>query len=80
MKLKLQLVVVGFSSLLMACTTNKEADLPKDPAACDTLNMSYATHIAPIIKKNRCLDCHSAQTATAGIILDSYEDVSDNAE
>ena len=64
----------------MACATNKEADLPKDPIACDTLSMSYAIHIAPIIQSNRCLDCHSAQTATAGIILDNLADVSTNAE
>lgn len=80
MKLKSQFIVVGFSSLLVACTTNKEADLPKDPAACDTLSMSYATDIAPIIQSNKCLDCHSAQTATAGIILDTYTDVSANAQ
>lgn len=65
---------------VFACASNKEADLPKAPVACDTTNMSYATNIAPLFQNNKCLDCHSAQTATAGIILDNYAEASSNAE
>ncbi|MDX5321037.1 MAG: hypothetical protein LPK45_08010, partial [Bacteroidota bacterium] len=57
---------------------NKIEDLPKDPLACDTLNRSFATHIAPIFDKNGCLNCHSTQVATNGIILDDYAEVVKN--
>src|SRR5690606_21024257 len=78
--LKPILFVIAMTLLLFSCTSNNEEDLPQNPAACDTLNRSYAQHIASIFQNNKCLDCHSAQTATAGIILDNYDDVANNAD
>lgn len=76
-----------FSTLMLtliltiaSCVSNKEEDIPKKPGNCDTLGMSYAVNIASIFENNRCLDCHSAQTATAGIILDNYQSVVNNAD
>lgn len=66
--------------MLSSCVSNKEEDLPKNPNNCDTLAMSYAGDIASLFKNNRCLDCHSSQTATAGIILDNYQSVVNNAD
>lgn len=65
---------------VVSCVSNKEEDIPKKPGGCDTLSMSYAANIASIFENNRCLDCHNAQTATAGIILDNYQSVVNNAE
>lgn len=69
-------LIIAFSS----CVSNKEEDLPKTPNSCDTLSMSYATDIASLFENNQCLNCHSTQTATAGIILDNYQSVVNNAD
>lgn len=80
MKLIYSFGVLGMLMIYGSCASNKAEDLPKTPAACDTLNMGYAEDIASIFEENRCLDCHSQQTATAGIILDNFQGVADNAE
>lgn len=80
MKIIVRFALFGAMLSVFACVNNKQADLPTDPAACDTVSLSYSKHIAPLIAANNCLNCHSAQTATAGIILDNYADVSSNAE
>lgn len=80
MKLIYSILMFAFFLALGSCVSNKEEDLPKPLNNCDTLAMSYAGDIASIFQKNRCLDCHSTQTATAGIILDTYQDVVNNAD
>ena len=41
---------------------------------CDTLNMSYANNVVPILKNN-CYTCHSKGNTVGsyGILLDNYE-------
>ena len=42
------------------------------PGTCDTVNMQYAAHIAPLIQTN-CFSCHStANMAISGISLEGY--------
>ncbi len=38
---------------------------------CDTANMTYSTHVKPILQ-NECTSCHAASNASGGIILDTY--------
>jgi cytochrome c551/c552 len=73
------LLLLAFFQALSSCVSNKEEDIPK-PNTCDTLTMSYAEDIASLFENNECLDCHSTQTATAGIILDNYQSVVNNAD
>lgn len=80
MKIFTRIALIGVVVSMFACVNNKQSDLPKDPSSCDTNNMTYTKHMAPLIESNQCLNCHSAQTATAGIILDNYTDVVANAE
>ena len=48
---------------------------------CDTLNMSYANNIVPILKNN-CYSCHSAGNTAGsyGVLLDSYDHLKDWAK
>jgi hypothetical protein len=39
--------------------------------ACNTDNMSYQTHIAPILQRN-CYSCHSAAANTGNITLEGH--------
>ncbi len=41
---------------------------------CDTLNMSYAQDIQPILATN-CVGCHSSSVASGGVVLDNYNSV-----
>lgn len=46
--------------------------------ACDTLNVGYASTIAPIMQL-RCDGCHGANNPDAGISLTNYAQISDEA-
>lgn len=50
----------------------------QDSSNCNTLNMSYANNIAPIISTN-CNGCHSGSSPSGGINLTSYSGVSTTA-
>ena len=41
---------------------------------CDTVNVSYANHISPIVQ-NTCLGCHSGGQPLGGISLSTFNDV-----
>ncbi len=41
---------------------------------CDTLNMSYASDIEPILR-SYCIGCHSGTSPSGGILLDNYQSV-----
>jgi len=69
------LIISIFAISLSACYYDKADKLyPADPnAKCDTVNMKYTLHVAPILKTN-CLDkgCHTTAKPDAGFILDNY--------
>lgn len=50
---------------------NLTCDGDTDGATCDTLDISYAGIIAPLLQTH-CLGCHSAASASGGIILEGY--------
>ena len=43
-------------------------------SSCDTINVTYSLKIAPLINQ-KCIGCHSAASATAGVDLSSYNQV-----
>jgi uncharacterized membrane protein len=64
------LLSISFTS----CYYDNEEYLYPNPSACDTANVSYSQHIAPIIQTN-CVGCHSGVAPSGGINLTSYSDV-----
>ena len=45
----------------------------------DTVKISYATHLKPILEYN-CVGCHSSASASGNVKLDSYANVKVNAD
>lgn len=76
------LIITAFavSFLVYACYYDKEELLyPQLPGSsgCDTLNVTYAKTIRPILQTN-CYGCHSNANASAfggGVALENYSDV-----
>jgi len=66
-------LVGGVSLLSPACQNDNEEDLLRD-APCDTTNVTYNTHIKPILTQN-CTRCHTGPTAEAGYDLSVYANV-----
>ena len=68
------LVALGLNAFSSGCAYDVEDELYPNPLAnCDTIAVSYADDIAPIMQTN-CYFCHSTANspAGAGIILDSH--------
>ena len=56
--------------LFSACYYDVEEVL-YPPSTCDTENVSYQTHIVPILQQN-CFVCHSAAANLGSITLEGY--------
>ena len=72
------LVSISLNSLWTGCNYYVEDELNPDPlAGCDTVAVSYANDLVPILESN-CYGCHAAATsaAGAGIVLDNHGGVS----
>ena len=70
-------LLLGGSLFLSGCYYDVENELyPKDPnQTCDTLNVSYAVRIEPIISTN-CYVCHAGNAIAGGnIMLEGYENL-----
>lgn len=46
--------------------------------SCDTSNIKYSVFVKQLIQ-NECINCHNNASASAGITLEGYNNVSDNA-
>ena len=70
-------VIVAFliSSVvfLQSCTYDKEMLLPP-PNSADTVNVSLAASILPLLRAN-CFSCHGNGTNLGNVSLDTYDDV-----
>jgi hypothetical protein len=72
--LKVALLLISCFSLLQSCTYDKEL-LPAAVSACpDTLNVSFAAKIKPLLQAN-CISCHGNGTNAGNVSLDSYSGV-----
>ena len=61
-------------SLLQSCYYDNAEDLYPQPPACDTINVSYADDVWPIINAN-CTGCHSGGAPAGNIYLDNYDNI-----
>jgi hypothetical protein len=50
-----------------------------NPTECDTLNVKYTTHIAPLMN-TFCLGCHNNANKSGNVNLDNYADVKTNTQ
>src|SRR5829696_5992937 len=65
-------VLTTILALLQGCSYDKE--LVVTTAACDTLNVSFAADVQPLIQAN-CFSCHGNGTSFGNISLNTYDDV-----
>ena len=49
-------------------------ELYPQPAACDTLNITYSNDVLPIIN-TKCTGCHSGTAPAGNINLETYDDI-----
>ncbi len=65
------LIILCLSTFLLTCTKDKTRECDIDP--------SYLGDVAPFFN-TYCISCHNANTASGGIILDNYENVSNQID
>jgi cytochrome c5 len=71
------LLLAAMAIFAVACYWEDEETLYPEPEICDTLDVSFAEDVAPILSNN-CYMCHSNANApdfTFGFSLEDYEDV-----
>lgn len=72
--LKLSIMALIFTLSFSSCYYDNEEDLYPGSISCDTINISYAGTVAPILQNN-CNACHNTVDQQAGIITDNYTDL-----
>lgn len=80
LKWRLALLCFLNLSLLAGCADDNEEDLNPKPTDCDTSAVTFSGTVNAILQNNGCKNCHSAATASGGVILDSYAEVKKRAE
>jgi hypothetical protein len=58
--------------LITSCTSVSKEELI--PPGCDTVNMSYANDVVPILQAH-CYTCHSAVNPASGFALEGYNNL-----
>lgn len=67
------LVSITFLALLLSgCYYDKEEYLYPDQAGCDTVSVTYAANILPILN-GKCIACHGSGSPSSGIDLSTRE-------
>lgn len=64
------LMILSFTS----CYYDNEEDLYPQAPDCDTINVTYASVIAPIMSAS-CNSCHNESFANGGVKTDNYDDL-----
>jgi hypothetical protein len=75
--MKKALIPIAFAALFLggcfADNYEKLHPVKSTPAKCDTTGViSFASRVEPIFQANCLLGCHSASSASGGVILDSW--------
>jgi hypothetical protein len=70
--IKLIFVFVIIAVLSQSCYYDKAYDLLPGIEPCDTTSVTYNNQVKPIMLQY-CMDCHSTENHSAGVILDTYE-------
>jgi len=71
-KIKPILIFVIIAVLSQSCYYDKAYILSPGLEPCDTTSFAYEAEIKPIMLQY-CMDCHSTENHSAGVILDTYE-------
>lgn len=71
-----------FPLLLSACYFDNEEDLYGNPADadCDVTDVSFSADVNPIIQANCITGCHSAVNQSFGIVLETYDQIKNEAQ
>ncbi len=82
---KMTTLITGLFLLMIviavSCSKSSEEDLRSStpPISCDTVNMTYAADVMPVLKAN-CYSCHGNGGNSGGVNLDTYDNVKDEAD
>jgi len=68
------LIFVSIMFIAQSCYYDKSYVLSPGAEPCDTTSFAYAADINPIMIQY-CVDCHSTEDPSDGVILDTYEGV-----
>lgn len=69
--------ILSFSSLALSCYYDKAERIKMlDNTVCDTTGVSFSGKIQPIISQNCVAGCHTGSSASAGLPLDNFEQIS----
>lgn len=72
---KITWIIAGLAVLyLNGCYYDNEEELYPVAVPCDTVNVSFAATVKPIIDDN-CVTCHSGQAPSGNVRLESYADI-----
>lgn len=67
-------IVIFIISSFTGCYYDNEEDLYPQAPDCDTINVTYATAIVPIMSAS-CNSCHNESFASGGVKTDNYDDL-----
>jgi len=67
------ILIFGVTFLFSGCYYDNEECLYPE-GSCDTNDISYATHVWPVISGN-CVSCHSGNIPEGNVSLENYDDV-----
>ncbi|MCU0446500.1 MAG: hypothetical protein MUE85_16465 [Microscillaceae bacterium] len=72
MLLKKLLYLLIFGGFVASCASETEEELLRNSLiGCDTTDVSYVQDIKPILQSH-CYRCHATDIATAGIVVEGY--------
>jgi len=70
-------LIIG--TFLFSCTKKNEEDLLITGSNCDISSVSFASEVVPLIELHCQSGCHDATSQSAGIILETYQQIKDLA-
>jgi uncharacterized membrane protein len=71
-KLRYSLVIIA--AIASSCYYDNKEDLYPGQAICDTINVSFAKDIKPLIDA-QCVGCHNTQSPTATVALSTHAEI-----
>jgi len=73
MKQKILILILFSGAILMiqSCKYDKAWELMPGSEPCDTISVTFSGQVQSILLHN-CMDCHSTENETAGVVLDTY--------
>lgn len=78
--IKIAFLIGSVSFSLSSCYYDKAALLKKiENSACDTTNVRFSLTLQPLFEQHCAAGCHTGISASAGIPLDTYEQVAEIA-